>query len=191
MIQSLLILQILLVIYLYFYSIIFITHFVNIEQYPLLQYVVMSIWSSISDMLWFLSRYLINLIMIKFIHKSRSYQNHNPQFTCVWPIRINTLRYYFLFSQLPFIYLTYNSEFSVPTSDSVHTGHKQYRVFTWWPKSHIYVCLSTRPAYTIQRIPAQSQLAFPNLGGKPSSLVMPSSVCSCTVTPINTDFLSN
>ena len=37
---------------------------------------VMSIWPSIIDMLLFLSRYLINLIMIKFIHIIYSYQGH-------------------------------------------------------------------------------------------------------------------
>ena len=137
-----------------------------------------------------LSRYLINSIMIKFSHKSRSYQNHNTQFTCVWPIRINTLRYYFLFSQLSFIYLTYNSQFSVAASDSLHTRHKQYTA-SRDDQTAISTFVPPRGRHTPSRIPAQSQLAFPDPGGKPSSLVMPSSVRSCTVTPINTDFLSN
>ena len=54
LIQSLLILQIIIVIT--FYSIIFITHFVNIEQYPLLQYIIKkytSIYYSEQLIIWY------------------------------------------------------------------------------------------------------------------------------------------
>ena len=151
----------------------------------------MSIWSSIIGMLLLLSRYLIHSTMIKFIHKSRSYQNHNLQFISIWPIRINafTIHYFCPLNYNLYISHTITSLF-VTASDSFYTCPKHYTTPGDNQKA-ISPFVSPMRTHTPSRELPPKPVFIPRPRGKPSPLVTPSNVRSCTVPSINKDFLPN
>ena len=112
----------------------------------------------------FLSRYLINSLMIKIIHKLRSYQNHNLQFNTIWPIRINALRHYFC----PLNYNLYISHtitsLFVTARESVPLAFHSTR---WRPKSHLPLSLR-RDRHTPSRELPPKPVDIPRPKGKPS-----------------------